>query len=253
MNSNLQLPFGPGPQQPDPIPELANLDGMWTDGVSSPPMPVQSKASPAAPLCPPSVLQALDQALDAGIQTGRVRPGEASSSVASSGCGPKDEWHRPPNLRYAEHLFMQGDVRLTMENALRGANGNKFKGTWDELVAHVNKGPQFIGNKPYEEGDLLAAWRRGNLSQMKTRWEKRLRGASPRLPRLVSAVAPVPRPAVISTEVPKHFLEGATGFSVGAKDSHGRSISTSLSAVGLFQQLHKEEESIICQVFEPAA
>ena len=31
---------------------------------------------------------------------------------------------------------------------------------------HVNKDPHFIGNKPYEEGDLLAAWRRGSLGQI---------------------------------------------------------------------------------------
>ena len=74
---------GPTPQQPDKIPEITNLDGMWTEGVSSPSKALPPNAPPAERPCPPSVLQALDKALGSGAQTGRVRPGEAASSLAS--------------------------------------------------------------------------------------------------------------------------------------------------------------------------
>ena len=53
-----------------------------------------------------------------------------------------------------------------MENAIKGANGVRFTGTWDLFVDLVNKSPEFVGDRVYEERDLFAAWRRGSLHEI---------------------------------------------------------------------------------------
>lgn len=88
---------------------------------------------------------------------------------------------------------------------------------------------------------------------MKTQREQRIRSASPRMPSLVPDVEPVPRPAVISSELPRQFLEGAKGLSVSTKDGQGRIVSTSISAKGMLQRLHKEDKTVISSVFSPPA
>ena len=159
---------------------------------------------------------------------------------------------QPPDLRRAENLLLPGDPRRINKGGFAGSGGCKFYGTSDQLVDYVNTHPLFI-SESYGEGDLLAAWRRGSLLQIKARQEHRIRSASPRLPRLVPDVVPVPKPAVISSGLPKHFLEGAKGLSVSTKDGQGRTVSTSISAKGMFQRLHKEDKTVISSVFLPPA
>ena len=53
-----------------------------------------------------------------------------------------------------------------MVNAIQGADGEWFEGTWDEFILKVQNEPEFVGEAHYTEKLLRAAFVKGTLREI---------------------------------------------------------------------------------------